>query len=360
MRGKHVLITGHTGFKGSWLIAMLHHQGAEVSGIALDPVRGGIFEKASLHDLLTNDIRLDIRDSVELQGAMRRISPDVVIHLAAQPLVLASYDKPSETYETNVIGTLNVLQAVEVTPSVEATLIITTDKVYRQVPGNDVAYVESDALGAADPYSTSKAMADLLTQSWIASHPESKIAIARAGNVIGGGDVAENRLLPDLIKAFQQGETSTVRNPQSVRPWQHVLDCISGYVLLAEGLLSGKAESGAYNFGPAPSSPLKVGQVADIAASAWGKDARWEVIERKQPHESMFLSLDSSKSKSILGWVEKLTAREAIEWTVFWSKSELENTDLFSIMTDQLASFLALETSLDLGANLTNPNSQDY
>jgi CDP-glucose 4,6-dehydratase len=343
LRGKHVLITGHTGFKGSWLIAMLHHQGAEVSGIALDPVRGGIFEKASLHDLLTQDIRLDIRDSVELQGAIRRISPDVVIHLAAQPLVLASYDKPSETYETNVIGTLNVLQAVEVTPSVEATLIITTDKVYRQVPGNDVAYVESDALGAADPYSTSKAMADLLTQSWIASHPGSKIAIARAGNVIGGGDVAENRLLPDLLRAFQSGETAFVRNPKSIRPWQHVLDCLAGYLALLESLLSGVAKPGAYNFGPSTASPLSVSQVAEIATSVWGENSRWEPLTREQPHESEYLALDSTKSKSILGWVDKLTPREAIEWTVFWSKSELVKEDSFNLLTHQLSTYLGIE-----------------
>ena len=341
MKGKHVLITGHTGFKGSWLIAMLHHVGAKVSGIALDPVKDGIFEKAALHELLAHDIRLDIRDSVELTKAFQRISPDVVIHLAAQPLVLASYEKPSETYETNVIGTLNVLQAVEATPSVEATLIITTDKVYRQEAGIEKAFVETDAMGAADPYSTSKAMADLLTQSWIAGHPEARIAIARAGNVIGGGDVAENRLLPDLVNAFAAGKPGAVRNPSSVRPWQHVLDCLAGYISLTEALLSGKAKSGAYNFGPAPESPLDVNEVATLAASVWGQGAEWRIEGRDQPHESTFLTLDSGKSKSILGWREKLTSKNAITWSIEWSKRETMGESARALTMEQLSAFLA-------------------
>ncbi len=339
MKGKHVLITGHTGFKGSWLIAMLHHQGAKVSGIALDPVKGGIFEKASLDELLANDIRLDIRDSVELTKAIQRISPDVVIHLAAQPLVLASYEQPKETYETNVIGTLNVLEAVDATPSVDATLIITTDKVYRQEAGVEKAFVETDPMGAADPYSTSKAMADLLTQAWIASHPEARIAIARAGNVIGGGDVAENRLLPDLVKAFASGKPGVVRNPNSVRPWQHVLDCLHGYITLAEALLSGKAKSGAYNFGPAPEAPLQVGEVARIAAYVWSELAEWVAEELPQPHEAQFLTLDSNKSKSVLGWNEKLTSKDAIQWSIEWSKRESMGESARALTFEQLASF---------------------
>ena len=339
MRGKHVLITGHTGFKGSWLIAVLHTQGAKVSGIALDPVNGGIFEKAALTELLAHDIRLDIRDSVELRNVFQTISPDVVIHFAAQPLVLASYERTAETYETNVIGTLNVLEAVEATSSVEATLIITTDKVYRQEDRVDKAFVETDPLGAADPYSTSKAMADLLTQSWLAGHPEARIAIARAGNVIGGGDVAENRLLPDLIQAFATGKTGVVRNPKSVRPWQHVLDCLAGYISLAEALLSGEAKSGAYNFGPTPANPIEVGEVAQIAASVWGGSAEWVAEERSQPHESQFLTLDSEKSKSVLGWAGKLTSKDAVEWTIEWSKRESTGESARALTLEQLLSF---------------------
>ncbi len=341
MKSKHVLITGHTGFKGSWLIAMLDHLGAKVSGIALDPVKGGIFEKASLHELLAHDLRMDIRDSGSLTQAFQRISPDVVIHLAAQPLVLSSYEEPAGTYETNVNGTLNVLQAVEATSSVEATLVITTDKVYRQEPGIEKAFVESDALGAADPYSTSKAMADLLTQSWIAGHPESRIAIARAGNVIGGGDVAENRLLPDLIQAFVSGKPGIVRNPESVRPWQHVLDCLWGYISLSKALLSGRAKSGAYNFGPAPESPLQVSAVATFAAFVWGERAEWVTEERLQPKESQFLTLDSNKSKSVLGWSEKLTSKDAIQWSVEWSKRDCIGESARALTSEQLSAFFA-------------------
>jgi CDP-glucose 4,6-dehydratase len=318
---------------------MLHHQGAMVSGIALDPVNGGIFEKAALNELLAHDTRLDIRDSFELTKAIQRISPDLVIHLAAQPLVLASYEKPSETYETNVIGTLNVLRAVDATSSVEATLIITTDKVYRQEAGIKKAFVETDAMGAADPYSTSKAMADLLTQSWIAGHPEARIAIARAGNVIGGGDVAENRLLPDLVKAFASGKPGIVRNPNSVRPWQHVLDCLGGYINLAESLIYGKAKSGPFNFGPAHENSLQVGEVARIAASVWGEPAEWVAEEREQPHESHFLTLDSNKAKSVLGWKEKLTSKDAIQWSIEWSKRELSGESARDLIGEQLSSF---------------------
>jgi CDP-glucose 4,6-dehydratase len=196
LKGKHVLITGHTGFKGSWLIAMLHHQGAKVSGIALDPVQDGIFVKAELHELLTHDIRQDIRDSTELTKAFQKVSPDVVIHLAAQPLVLASYENPSETYETNVMGTLNVLEAVDATSSVQATLIITTDKVYRDM-NTKVPYSEASPLGGFDPYASSKAAADIVTQSLASSLGESfEIQVARAGNVIGGGDTSPYRLVP--------------------------------------------------------------------------------------------------------------------------------------------------------------------
>jgi CDP-glucose 4,6-dehydratase len=313
---------------------MLHHQGAKVSGIALDPVKDGIFEKAALHELLAHDIRVDIRDSVELKKAFQRISSDVVIHLAAQPLVLASYEKPSETYETNVIGTLNVLQAVDATSSVEATLIITTDKVYRQEARIEKAFVETDPIGAADPYSTSKAMADLLTQSWIASHLGAKIAIARAGNVIGGGDVAENRLLPDLIKAFESGKKAVVRSPQSVRPWQHVLDCLNGYLLLARAMQTDQSNMAAFNFSPSPESTRTVSEIANFAAEKWGSTASWAPRSGEEfgGIESNYLALNSNKAHEILGWKNILDTQEAVEWTIKWhrdatlGKSALETT----------------------------------
>lgn len=340
MIGKKVLITGHTGFKGSWLTAMIHLQGAKVSGIALEPLAGGIFELAELHEFLEHDIRQDIRDGAALTSLLSKISPDVVIHLAAQPLVLDSYENPRETYETNVMGTLNVLQAVEATSSVHATLIVTTDKVYHQITGINKAFIETDPIGSADPYSTSKAMADLLTQSWITSHPESRIAIARAGNVIGGGDVAKNRLLPDLINAFSEGDTALIRNPSSVRPWQHVLDCVSGYELLINHLLSGEVEPGAFNFGPENKSPFRVDEVAQIAASFWGDGANWKTNVDIGSAESKYLTLDSSKSKATLGWTEKLETPEAIRLTIDWSKRSFLGEAPRTLVLEQIQNYL--------------------
>lgn len=339
MKGKHVLITGHTGFKGSWLTAMLHMQGAKVSGIALEPSERGIFELAGLHEFLKHDIRQDIRDGDALEWLIQKTAPDVVIHLAAQPLVLASYSNPTETYETNVLGTLNVLKAVEATPSVQATLVITTDKVYRQDPGVNKAFVETDPLGAADPYSTSKAMADLLTQSWIASRPESKIAIARAGNVIGGGDAGANRLLPDLVRAFESGDQAAIRHPTSVRPWQHVLDCVEGYHLLTRYLISGVAPAGAYNFGPNPGAPLTVREVVETAGSVWGAPSNWQTERMPGPVESDFLTLDSSKSLSVLGWHQKLSSLESVRWAISWEKRRFQGESPRYLMIEHLNSF---------------------
>ena len=344
MKDQHVLITGHTGFKGSWLTAMLHMQGAKVSGIALDPPTGGIFELAELNKLLEHDIRQDIREGEALIRILKDISPDVVIHLAAQPLVLASYAKPVETYETNVMGTLNLLQAVEATPSVKAALIVTTDKVYRQGLGANKPFIETDPLGAADPYSTSKAMADLMTQSWIVSHPESRIAIARAGNVIGGGDVGEHRLIPDLVKAFSQGNIAKVRNPASVRPWQHVLDCLNGYLGLTRGLLEGNASPSEYNFGPELASPIPVERVADIGADSWGEGVGWEVAETQEKKEALYLALNSKKAKTILGWQNILTHEEAIRWSVEWSKRQISGQSAMDILNEQIKEFFTRQT----------------
>ncbi|MFZ4497882.1 MAG: CDP-glucose 4,6-dehydratase, partial [Candidatus Nanopelagicales bacterium] len=229
----HYLVTGHTGFKGAWMTMWLTSQGHQVSGLALDPEPGALFETAKLHPLLAHDIRADIRDSANVMDALRVTAPDVVIHLAAQPLVRESYLNPRWTFETNVMGTMNVLEAVQQTPSVKTQLIITTDKVYRNV--NQVAgYVEPDPLGGDDPYSASKAMADLLTHSWVTSFGGPPTAVARAGNVIGGGDVCKDRLIPDVIAALASGKAPVLRYPNAVRPWQHVLDCINGYLMLVD------------------------------------------------------------------------------------------------------------------------------
>lgn len=336
MKDKHVLITGHTGFKGAWLTAMLHQMGAKVSGIALDPSASSMFEKAEIKDLLEQDFRLDIREADELKKAVATISPNLVFHMAAQPLVLASYSSPRETYEVNVNGTLNLLEAIAPLDSVEATVIVTTDKVYQQSQSKS-GFSEEDQLGSADPYSTSKAMADLLTQSWIKANPEQRIAIARAGNVIGGGDAAPNRLLPDLMRAFETGQVASVRNPSSTRPWQHVLDCLDGYVNLADALSNKKVESGAFNFGPDPKNPLTVETVANLASASWGHGASWTEQVQDLPSESPYLVLNSTKARSTLDWRDKLSPKQAIEWTVDWHQRVSQGTNPLDLVIEQIS-----------------------
>ena len=312
----HYLVTGHTGFKGAWLVLLLRSRGHTVSGLALDPLEGSLFETARLAELLEVDRRVDIRDAVAMAAAIREIAPDVVFHLAAQPLVRRSYAHPRETFETNVMGTLNVLEAVSTAPSVAAQVIITTDKVYRNVDQRE-GYRELDPLGGDDPYSSSKAMADILTQSWVKSFPGVPTAIARAGNVIGGGDVSPDRLLPDLLNSYSRGEAASLRYPLAVRPWQHVLDCLNGYLALSNALLAGSG-TGEWNFGPGEESFVSVGVVADITARLWGDGATWIAPGGEYLHEANLLALDSTKAITELGWSNRLIYPQNIEWTVDW------------------------------------------
>ena len=319
----HFLVTGHTGFKGAWLSLMLHAQGHEVSGIALNPQPGALFSKAGVSEVLEHDLRQDIRDFVGLYSAVASVQPDVVIHMAAQPLVRASYELPRETVETNVMGTMHVLDAVRRIDTVQAQVIVTTDKVYRNV-GLSVGYVESDPLGGHDPYSASKAAADLIAQSWVASFTGPPTAIVRAGNVIGGGDVSADRLLPDLLRAFAAGIPAVIRYPDAIRPWQHVLDCLSGYLTVAEALLAGSGQ-GEWNFGPGEQGFVKVSEVADLAAEAWNESAgsslsSWETSEESHAHEAATLVLDASKAESELNWRNRLGVADAVAWTVDWAK----------------------------------------
>jgi CDP-glucose 4,6-dehydratase len=335
----HYLITGHTGFKGAWLTIWLELLGHKVSGISLDPLPGGLFDTARNHELLENDLRLDIRNFSELSNALSAIQPDVVFHLAAQPLVRESYKNPRETFETNAIGTLNVLESVSATPSVKAHVVITTDKVYRNI--NQVAgYIESDPLGGDDPYSASKAMADILTHSWITSFPGAPTAIARAGNVIGGGDVSQDRLLPDLIKSFAGNSSPVLRYPEAVRPWQHVLDCLNGYLSISEKLLTGVNSYDSWNIGPDQDSFVPVGEVATIAAKAWGSDANWIHDNQDHLHEAGLLALDATQAKKELNWENKLKFVDAIEWTVDWEKRTRSGEPALQVSRDQIQKFL--------------------
>jgi CDP-glucose 4,6-dehydratase len=338
----HYLVTGHTGFKGAWLSLMLTAQGHTVSGLALEPIPGSLYDRAQLSELLLRDLRVDIRDAATTRQAIAAIGPDVVLHLAAQPLVRESYQDPRYTYETNILGTFNVLQAVEHTPSVKAQVIITTDKVYRNV-NQVLGYRESDPLGGVDPYSASKAAADLITQSWMkTSGSHVPTAIARAGNVIGGGDVCADRLMVDLVAAFSAGQSVRIRNPNSVRPWQHVLDCLHGYLELSDALLRGELSGEAFNFGPDADSFVQVGTVATAVASLWGTDSPVEVDDGPHVHEAALLALDSRKAETKLGWRTELKLHEALAWTVAWEKEVRAGGDARAVSVAQISEFMRL------------------
>ena len=342
----HYLVTGHTGFKGAWLVLMLKERGHIVSGLALEPAPGSLYERARLSTLLLHDLRVDIRDAAATQRAIVAVKPDVVLHLAAQPLVRESYRDPRYTYETNTLGTLNVLNAVEHSPTCRAQVVITTDKVYRNV--NQIwGYRESDPLGGVDPYSASKAAADLITQCWMASSGSSvPTAIARAGNVIGGGDVCAERLMVDLVAAFSSGQAVRLRHPEAVRPWQHVLDCLSGYLELTNALLGGESSGEAFNFGPDTGSFVAVGAVASAVASLWGPDSVVELDEGTHVHEATLLSLDSRKAELAFGWQNRMQFRDALQWTVAWEKQVRAGEDARMVTIAQISEFERLSSAV--------------
>lgn len=331
------LITGHTGFKGSWLSLMLTSRGHDVIGFALDPLPRALYETADLAPLLVDDRRGDIRDAEAVRRVVRETQPDVILHLAAQPLVRYSYKHPRETFETNVNGTMNVLEAISDAVSVRAAVVVTTDKVYRNVERSE-GYRESDALGGHDPYSASKAMADLLTQSWVASFPGIPTAIARAGNVIGGGDVSRDRLLVDLLASFRSGTVAELRYPTAVRPWQHVLDCLRGYLDLTEALLAGDG-TGAWNFGPGRESFVPVGDLADRAATLWGDGAAWQAASGEHAHEAGLLALDASHAEDDLGWHNRLPYPASLEWTLDWQRAVDSGESPRVVSERQIAAF---------------------
>lgn len=335
----HILITGHTGFKGAWLAILLKEKGHQVSGIALNGLKGSLYEKARISDLLTQDFRIDIRDYELLEKSFVEIKPDAVIHLAAQSLVQESYLNPVETYETNVTGTLNVLRVIEKTSSVRAALMITTDKVYKNL-GLRQPYKENDPLGGSDPYSSSKAMADILIQSWMRSFNLPPIAIARAGNVIGGGDVIPNRLVPGIISTLQRGGIPTLRYPESIRPWQHVLDCLNGYVILLGSMLE-KGTIGEWNFGPAENLVKKVSEVGEEIIGLFDPSVRWIQEEKVEFYEEGFLLLDSSKARSELNWDDKLDFHESLSWTVDWYREVAKTGNEYEATLKNVQDFLS-------------------
>jgi CDP-glucose 4,6-dehydratase len=320
---------------------MLNELGHEIHGYALDPIQGSLFERAQLSSLCSSDIRADIRDSNKLSQELSRVSPDVIIHLAAQPLVRYGYEHPEETFTTNIDGTLNVLASSKNLQGLLALLIVTTDKVYDNTSKTE-GYVESDPLGGLDPYSASKAAADILTQSWAYTHQDLPIAIARAGNVIGGGDVSSDRLLPAVIKAFSESRTAEIRNPKAVRPWQHVLDCLNGYLHLTDSVVQRKSR-GAWNFGPDQESCKSVGEVVDIAKELWGGSVDWNhTPDENAPHEDSYLLLDSTKSQGGLGWKNRLSLHEALATTIEWEKKVIEGDNLLAVSREAVRSFAGI------------------
>lgn len=333
------LITGHTGFKGAWLATILKAQGHDVVGISLPALDNSLYKIANLSDLFSSEHFVDIRNRAEFKSAVISSKADVAFHLAAQPLVRESYRNPIETFETNVLGTLNFLEGIRES-AVGAAIVITTDKVYKN-KNLLRGYSENDELGGHDPYSSSKAAADIATQSWAASFETKNIAIARAGNVIGGGDWAVDRLIPDLVNAFASGKPANIRYPNSIRPWQHVADCLSGYLALSDAMLGGGV-TGEWNFGPAIDADTKVSKVADLAALAWGDDASWKLDADPQLHEAGYLLLDSSKARQELNWRDKLDFEEAIKWTVDFYKAAVGGQSPRNLLEHQIEDFSRL------------------
>ena len=342
---KKCFVTGHTGFKGSWLTLWLHQLGAQVHGFALDPpTKPSAFGEAGVSAALVSDTRADLTDRTSLTESMRQSQAEVVFHLAAQPLVRASYDDPIGTFATNVLGTAHVLDAVRTCPSVQAVVIITTDKVYQNREWVH-PYRESDALGGHDPYSASKAAAEIITASMRASFfagTSVRIATARAGNVIGGGDWATDRLVPDCLRAFSENVPVYLRFPDAVRPWQHVLEPLAGYLALAARLLSdnGQEYEKAWNFGPNPSGNASVGDFADRLASLWGDSAK--VIRETagdHPHEAGLLTLDSSSAHHRLGWKPRWGLETALQHTVDWHRAWLRGDDMRDYSRRQIEAY---------------------
>ncbi|NOT13861.1 MAG: CDP-glucose 4,6-dehydratase [Methylococcaceae bacterium] len=340
---KKVFLTGHTGFKGGWLSLWLQKLGAEVHGYALPPpTKPDFFSVAEVGQGMASSTIADIRDNDRLIDRMSVTKPDIVFHLAAQPLVRYSYQAPSETYATNVMGTVNLFEAVRKTPSVRAVINVTTDKCYENREWV-WPYRENEAMGGFDPYSSSKGCSELITSAYRRSFLADMgiaVASARAGNVIGGGDWAQDRLIPDFLNAMDAKKPLFVRSPNSIRPWQHVLAPLSGYLMLAERLiLDGKNFSGAWNFGPSDQDAWPVRRIVEKLTA--DTITSWQINENPQPHEAHYLKLDSSKARTQLGWQPRWNIENALEKILDWHSSWLGGKNMFEFTMSQIAAYEA-------------------
>jgi CDP-glucose 4,6-dehydratase len=343
-RGKKVFITGHTGFKGSWLSLWLQQLDTKITGYALQPpTNPSLFEVAQVAQGMTSIIG-DIRDGTMLINAMLKAAPDIVIHMAAQPLVRRSYVDPVETYSTNIMGTVNLLEAVRQTPSVRAVVNVTTDKCYENKEWV-WAYRENEPMGGFDPYSSSKGCAELVTAAYRNSFFNSSknrenqvsLATARAGNVIGGGDWAEDRLIPDILRAIQNNQSVNIRNPHATRPWQHVLEPLGGYLTLAEKLhTQGTAYAGAFNFGPTEEDSKPVQWIVEQLTQQWGDGAAWHLDRGTHPHEAHYLKLDCSKARASLDWKPRWQLDQALQAIMVWNKAHHRNQDMRALCLQQI------------------------
>ncbi|SEM24931.1 CDP-glucose 4,6-dehydratase [Butyrivibrio sp. ob235] len=343
--GKRVLVTGHTGFKGSWMCAVLCHLGADVYGYALEPSGDSkLYEILGTYQDVKSEIG-DIRNLDKLKKYYESVTPEVVIHMAAQPIVRESYKDPVNTYSTNVMGTVNILECVRLFSEKVSFLNVTTDKVYENSERPDHAFCEDEKLDGYDPYSNSKSCSELVTHSYEKSffkdNKNIQISTARAGNVIGGGDFAADRIIPDCVRATIKGESIAVRNPVSVRPYQHVLEPVFAYLLIAMRQTENHELSGSYNVGPDPESCVTTGELADRFVKCWGEGASWkDLSETDAPHEAGFLQLDSSKLKRTFDWKPKWHISEAIDRTVSWYKAWNSGEDMREFTDDQIREWM--------------------
>lgn len=343
-RGKRVLITGHTGFKGSWMCRVLQKAGAVVTGYALNPpTEPSLYQLASLSDEM-HDVRGDVRDLESLRAAFREAKPEVVIHLAAQPIVRESYREPRTTYETNVMGTVNLLECVRTESGIQSVLNVTTDKVYLNREWA-WGYRENEMLDGFDPYSNSKSCSELVTHSYVNSFfqgPEAPaVSTARAGNVIGGGDFAADRIIPDCVRAVLSGKAIQIRNPYSTRPYQHVLEPVFAYLMIAQKQAEDRKKAGWYNVGPDDASCVTTGELVSLFTRAWGKGAAWETAaEANAPHEANFLKLDCSKIRSTFGWKPVWGIEDAVGETVNWTRAWSEGRNILDEMDREIDRYI--------------------